>query len=185
MKKIKEQAPQSAQFELFFQKVKAEKFETFLPSVTNYVQLKQAAGLYDPLSMAAVKDASMSEYYKGWDGIESILKALWNKFLGNKFASQELADFVFMLLFSGVEKGWQAVKNAVGSHLGKTIVDDVVSIVAALNQIFFQGKGKQLMEDIQYHRNQLDVVEQEPKLTFWQKLLRGVSVVLRLIVGKS
>ena len=56
MKKIKEQAPQSAQFELFFQKVKAEKFETFLPSVTNYVQLKQAAGLYDPLSMAA-KDA--------------------------------------------------------------------------------------------------------------------------------
>ena len=64
-------------------------------------------------------------------------------------------------------------------------MDDVVSIVAALNQIFFQGKGKQLMEDIQYHRNQLDVVEQEPKLTFWQKLLRGVSVVLRLIVGKS
>jgi hypothetical protein len=185
MKKGQKKSALSAQFDVFFEHLQEKEINGFIPTMKDYVVLKKSAGYPFQSDMYGLVDSTTMEYSSGWEGIKAVLKALWNKFLGDNFASQELANSIFTLLLRGVEKGWQAVKNALNIHISEGVWNDIESVINALNELFFMGKKTQLVEDIYRIRNQFDAPIDGKKLNFWQKILRGASVALQWIVGKN
>ena len=185
MKKGQKKANPFAQFDAFFEHLQEKEINGFIPTMKDYVVLKKSTGYPLQSDMYGLVDSTAMEYSSGWEGVKAVLKALWHKFLGDNFASQELANAIFTLLLRGVEKGWQAVKNALNIHISEGVWNDIESVINALNELFFMGKKAQLVEDIYRIRNQFEAPTDGKKLNFWQKILRGASVALQWIVGKN
>ena len=174
-----------SEYESFISEMKQKDLTTVIPNVSDYHRLKEELGILPQSATSSFlqtlfNDASNDEYSKGWDGIRSLLSVLWRKFMGDKFKSQELANFVFTLLLQGIESGWKAVTEAIRRKMGDEAVSNVGSIVESINQLTVGGKGQELINDIKQIKEAFKTPPTANKPSFWSKLLRVVEAVLRV-----
>jgi hypothetical protein len=188
--KLKKTIVAKTDFETFFNELKQKDFNAVFPSGYQYASFRTK--IFDGTDIPQSKDALQitNELFGGWDGIKHVLEALWGKFLGNKFGSQTLANFVFKLLIGGVEDGWKAIIGFVKKKVGDDVETDVTSIVGSLNEIFVEHKADEIFTQITDIHTQITtdinkptVVEGEVKKpgTFL-KILRSIGSVLRFVV---
>ncbi len=173
-------------YESFIAEIKKKELTTVIPNVSDYHQLKVELGILPQslLGVTQVVDKSNYEYLDGWDGIRSLLSVLWRKFMGDKFKSQELANFVFTLLLQGIESGWKAVTEAIRRKMGAEAVSDVSSIVESINQLTVGGKGEELINDIKQIKEAFKTPTADKKPPFWERFLRVVEAVLSVFTKK-
>ena len=175
-----------SEYESFISEMKQKDLTTVIPNVSDYHRLKEELGILPQSATSSFmqtlfNDASNDEYSKGWDGIRSLLSVLWRKFMGDKFKSPELANFVFTLLLQGIESGWKAVTEAIRRKMGDEAISNVGSIVESINQLTVGGKGEELINDIKQIKEAFKTPPTaDKKPSFWSKLLRVVEAVLRV-----
>lgn len=182
---VQDMPTQTADFQAFLKSVETENFDVQFPTYAHYTDFRFE--LPTPRGFVAELDAAPQEYAAGWNGIGDILAMLWTKYLGDKFQSQELANFVFTLLLSGVEQGWTAIVNYVKSKLGEEAATDTGAVVDGLNQLFTQGGYAQIVDEIKKSRQELNtpVAATGQKPNFWQKVLRGLRIAFSFLASKK
>ena len=183
----KAQMPKTADFQAFLKSVETANFDTQFPRFADYTDFRFELPI--SRSLDAELTISSEEYNDGWSGISDILGVLWDKYLGNKFQSQMLANFVFSLLLSGVEKGWTAIINYVKVQLGEEAAKDTGAVVDGLNLLFTAGGYDKIVNGIMKMRNELNApvttATTSVKPNFWQKILRGIKIALSFLTAKK
>lgn len=175
----------TANFDVFVRELSAENFDAQFPTFADYTDFRFELPLQR--SFDAELSTAPHEFEDGWEGVSHILAILWEKYLGDKFESQMLANFVFTLLLGGVEKGWTAIIAYVKSKLGEESTGNIGDIVNGLNQLFAEGGYDKIVSEIKQKRDELNapVANTGVKPTFWQKVLRSLSIVLSMFLPKK
>ena len=167
-----------ASFYAFMTVIGQEDVKTHFPTAAAYYQFRNETG-FSTRGLDTQAHDAIAEYDNAWDGIQNLLENLWDKYLGDKFGSQDAANFVFKLLLKGAEKGWEAVKNFVRRELGDEAVANTETVVNALNDLVSEDGLNSVKADIQAIHDQLNKpVETGKKANFWQKALRFLRIVV-------
>lgn len=176
----------TAHFEPFWTELSAKELRDVFPTSFQYKQLRDK-------TVGKTKDIGevVSELSQGWTGVQHIVQILWKNYLGDKFGSQMLANFVFRLLLSGVEEGWNAVVKYVKTKLGDDTPDDIASIVQSLNTLFVEHRATEIFDEIKALLTSLDTTVnatttqngEVEKPNIFRKILRGVAWLLKKILG--